>query len=244
MRALPGVGCIIFMAMWCNGFVSTLLRYQSKLGHYVLQGTLCSMCACTRHRLQHVRTADDPCCCCSPFVSLSCCRIMRIMCCFHVVPRLFLFARRTHLQITTCTTRAASRTIQLSTRNPFRHLKQQRKHHSIIRPSYQTTQHAQSRQHSRPHSKHADHTAGMSLMDFAGRIMSSSFFFSNFAHPHHPVYVFFQHVAYMCGFFSVRCDCSVHVSHMTRARAVSACVWFHVTHPPASVMCGQSRVNL
>ena len=42
----------------------------------------------------------------------------------------------------------------------------------------------------------------------------------------------------------MRCDYSVHILHMTRARAVSACVWFHVTHPPASVMCGQSRVDL
>ena len=37
---------------------------------------------------------------------------------------------------------------------------------------------------------------------------------------------------------------AVYILHMTRASAVSACVWFHATHPPASVICGQFRLNV
>ena len=57
------------------------------------------------------------------------------------------------------------------TQKPFRHLKQQRKHHRAL--DHHTRPHStrKSIQHSRPHSTHADHTAGMSLMDFAGRMV-------------------------------------------------------------------------
>ena len=74
-------------------------------------------------------------------------------------------------------------------RNPFRSLKQQRKHHSI---SHRTRPHStrKSRRHSRPRSRHADHTAGISLIHFAGGI-TSRVHFSKFAHPHHSVYCYF-----------------------------------------------------
>ena len=81
-------------------------------------------------------------------------------------------------------------------------------------------------------------------MDFAGRITSSRVYFSKFAHPHHSVYFYFTVCREHKDFFPCAVTALVHISHMTRASAVSARVWFHVTHPPASVMCGQSKVNL
>ena len=75
-------------------------------------------------------------------------------------------------------------------RSPFRHLKQQRQHHSM-RPSYQATQHAQKQatqqtteQTHRPHSRQP-------LVDSGLRITSLSVFFSKFAYPHHSVYFYF-----------------------------------------------------
>ena len=106
--------------------------------------------------------------------------------------------------------------------NPFLHLKQQRKHHSI-RPSQQATQHAQkqaTRQttqqtRSRLHSRHADHTAGMSLMDIAGIITSPNcFFFIRPSHPNHSVYFYFTACRVHTDFFLCAVTALVHISHI------------------------------
>ena len=75
-------------------------------------------------------------------------------------------------------------------RNPFRRLKQQRKHHSI-RPWHQAIQHAQgqtprqtTQQIRRPHSRHVPD-------GFCGENLAVKLFFSKFPHPHHSVYYFF-----------------------------------------------------
>ena len=119
-------------------------------------------------------------------------------------------------------------------RNPFRHLKQQRKHHSI-RPSHQAIQHAQrqtprqtTQQTRRPHSRHVPD-------GFCAENLFKFFFFKISPSPSFRL-LFSCSMSRTCGFCPVRCDCSVHISHMTRVSAVSACVCFHATHPPASVM--------
>ena len=144
----------------------------------------------------------------------------------------------THLQIMTCTTRTASRTTHTETHSTLETAAQTLQ---SLRPSRQDTQHAQKQttqqttlQTRRPHSRHVPD--GFCRENHVVK----RFFFQNLRIPTIPFTFILQHVAYI-RIFSVRCDRSVHISHMTRASAVSACVWFHVTHPPASVMSGQSR---
>ena len=99
----------------------------------------------------------------------------------------------------------------VSPRNPFRHLKRQRKHHSL-RPSHQATQHAQkqatqqtTQQTRRPHSRHVpdgccreNHVVKRVFV----KICPSPPFRS----------LLFHSMSRTYGLFSVRCDCSVHTS--------------------------------
>ena len=103
----------------------------------------------------------------------------------------------THLQIITCTTRTASRTTHHIPRNPFRHFKQQRKHHSI-RPSHQATQDAQkqttqqtTKQTRRPHSRHVPD--GFCRENHVVK----RFFFQALPIPIIPFTLILQHVAYI-----------------------------------------------
>ena len=68
---------------------------------------------------------------------------------------------------------------------------------------------------------------------------------SDFCHPLLIFYVRFLIIANsvyyttMYGIFSVRCYFLCDCTDSVLVRAVSASVWFHVTHPPAPMMCGQ-----